>query len=705
MKTLKDELQLLILEDSPADAELMERELRQCGLLFEAERVDTEKTFTRALLRPKIDIILADYRLPEFDGITALRIARAKRPDIPFIFVSGTIGEDVAIEALKSGAIDYVLKDNLKRLCPSIRRALREKAEADERKRSERALKESEMRFRTLVREVKDYAIFRLDKNGNIVTWNEGVEHILGYKEREIIGKHLSILYPKDGDRIKNSEKDMQTAVIRGGTHAEETEQRKDGSIFFATKAITALRDEGGQIDGFSVVLHDISERKVAEETIRHNAFHDALTGLTNRNSMEEAFLTASESARRQHRKMALMFLDLDRFKTINDTLGHQMGDAILKEMAVRLKRAMRGEDIVSRWGGDEFVILAGEISSEAALAAITSKLLETIKEPVHVGHHVLHITTSVGIAMFPDDGKEITELLKNADVALYRAKHEGRDRYRMYDPDMNARFHEKLRMEDHLRRAITLGELVPFYQPIIGTDGAIAGVESLVRWNNPKFGFLGPDQFIPLAEESGLIIPIGEWMMREASMQYVKWLTAGIAPPNISVNVSSRQFSDQSFIDHVHEVLKTSGLPPERLELEITETIAMEDTPGEREKLRELHEIGVGLSIDDFGMGYSSLDYLKRYPVTRIKIDKSFVDNALSNKADSAIVHAVIAIAHGLGMRVVAEGVETKDQLMFLRALDCDSFQGYYFSKPLPASEFSAWLSQYQNNFVPQGT
>jgi diguanylate cyclase (GGDEF)-like protein/PAS domain S-box-containing protein len=552
---------------------------------------------------------------------------------------------------------------------------------------------------------VKDYAIFRLDKNGNIVTWNEGVEHILGYKELEIIGKHWSILYSKEGAKMKSAEDDMQRAILHGGTFSEEAQSRKDGSIFFATKALTALRNEEGEIDGFSVVLHDITERKVTEETIRYHAFHDALTGLPNRNSMEESFVIASESARRQGRKMALMFLDLDRFKTINDTLGHPIGDAILKEVAARLKRAMRGEDMVSRWGGDEFVILAGDISSETALTTIVPKLQSTIKEPIHVEHHAFHISTSVGIAMFPDDGKDINALLKNADVALYRAKEEGRDRYRMYDPDMNARFHEKLQMENHLRQAQRRGELILFYQPIISRDGSIAGVESLIRWEHPELGFLGPDQFIPLAEESGLIVPIGEWIMGEALLQYAKWQSEGIAPPNISVNVSSRQFSDQMFIGQVRAALNKSGLDPKHLELEITETIAMEDTPREQGKLRELHELGISLSIDDFGMGYSSLDYLKRYPVTRIKIDKSFVDNALSNNADSAIVNAVIAIAHGLGMKVIAEGVETKEQLMFLCALDCDSFQGYYFSKPLPASEFSAWLSQYQNNFIPQET
>jgi diguanylate cyclase (GGDEF)-like protein/PAS domain S-box-containing protein len=704
MKTLKEKLQLLILEDSPPDAELMERELILCGLEFEATRIDTEEAFRHTLMHRNIDIILADYRLPTFDGIAALAIAIKNFPDIPFIFVSGTIGEDIAIEALKSGATDYVLKDKIKRLCPSIKRALRERAVSNERKRSALELKESESRFRTLVQEVKDYAIFRLDKNGTIVTWNEGVEHILGYKEDEIVGKHLSILYPKEGEKMKSSEDDMRSAVESGGTLEEEMQRTKDGSLFFATKAITPLYDEEGVLDGFSVVLRDITERKVAEETIRYNAFHDTLTGLPNRNSMEEAFVIASESARRGRRKMALMFLDLDRFKTINDTLGHPIGDAILKEVALRLKRAMRGEDIVSRWGGDEFVILAGDISSEAALTAIVCKILLMIKEPVHVEHHSFHISTSVGIAMFPDDGEDINMLLKNADVALYRAKKEGRDRYRMYDRDMNARFHEKLRMENDLRQAVRLGEMVIFYQPMVGRDGSIAGVESLIRWNHPKLGFLAPDQFIPLAEESGLIVPIGEWILKVALDQYGTWMSAGIAPPNISINVSSRQFSDPAFIAGVRNALSISGLPPNRLELEITESIAMEDTPGEREKLRELHELGIGLSIDDFGMGYSSLDYLKRFPVTRIKIDKSFVDNALTNKADSAIVNAVISIAHGLGMKVIAEGVETKEQLAFLSDLRCDSFQGFYYSKPLSADKCSKWLIKFQQSSSPLG-
>jgi diguanylate cyclase (GGDEF)-like protein/PAS domain S-box-containing protein len=690
-------LRLLILEDQPVDAMLIERELRQNGLLFEVDRVDTKEAFITALDRKPIDVILADYRLPGFNGIAALKIVSEKYHDVPFIFVSGTIGEDLAIETLRNGATDYILKDKLKALYPAITRALREKSEADERKRSEQALKESEARFRRLVLEVKDYAIFRLNKDGIITSWNEGIEQILGYKEHEIVGKHFHMLYPKNKKSKESFQEAMKETAGCGRTFEEALHLHKDGSTFYATKAITLLHDKEGNIDGFSVVLHDITERKFTEATIRYQAFHDMLTGLPNRKSMEEGFVLSRESALRQNGKMALMFLDLDRFKTINDTLGHHTGDAILKTIAVRLKHAMREEDIVSRWGGDEFVILARDIPSESVLTTIVTKLLSSIKEPLHIEHHEFHLSTSIGIAIFPDDGKEIDTLLQNADVALYRAKHEGRDRYRMYDPDMNARFHEKLRMENNLRHAITRGELSPFYQAIVDADGTLVGTETLIRWKHPELGFLTPDRFIAIAEESGLIVSIGKWVLQKALEQYAEWLAKGIAPHKISVNVSSRQFCEQTFVQDVRAALERNKIDPKYLDLEITETIVMEDTPVEREKLHELRSLNISLSIDDFGMGYSSLDYLKRFPVTQIKIDKSFVDHSLSNKADASIVNAIIAIAHGLGMEVTAEGVETKEQFVFLSSLGCDAFQGYYFSKPLPAEEFSVWLIEHK--------
>lgn len=556
-------LYVLMLEDIPAHAELSAYELKKAGLDFRVTRVETQAEFEKEMENCTPDVILADYLLPSFDGVSALKIALEKCPQTPFIFVSGAIGEERAIETLKAGATDYVLKDNLRRLGPSVRRAL---------------------------------------------------------KERE--------------------------------------EMRK---------------------------------REHAEEALEYQAFHDVLTFLPNRRAMEERFAAARGIALRQNRKMAVFFIDMDRFKTINDTVGHPAGDTVLKETASRIMSAMREEDIVARWGGDEFVVLATDLSSHKDVKEVAAKILSLVKKPIRINHSIFKITASIGISVFPDDGDDISTLLMKADTALHSAKEKGRNRHEVYDPKMNTYLRETLRMEHELGEAIKRGDIVPYYQPMFDKNGNLAGAEALARWLRSGQEMLLPENFISFAEKSGQIIPLGTRVLKEAVAQYQQWLLAGLEPSRLSVNVSSRQFLDDGFLRKMKMALKESGLDPKFFEVEITESLAMENIITSLSRFKELKRMGISMSIDDFGTGYSSLAYLKRFPFSRLKIDKSFVDSCVVDESDSAIVRAIISLGRSLSLEVVAEGVETKPQFNFLRSLGCDIFQGYYFSEPLPAEEFSS--------------
>jgi diguanylate cyclase (GGDEF)-like protein len=393
---------------------------------------------------------------------------------------------------------------------------------------------------------------------------------------------------------------------------------------------------------------------------------------------------------------MAVLFLDLDRFKIINDTMGHHAGDLLLREMAARITSAMRKEDIVSRWGGDEFVILATDLSSDTDIGELAGKILAFMKKPIRLGHDIFEITVSIGIAVFPDDGDKISTLLRKADTALHSAKKEGRNKYKVYNPKMNTHLYEKLRLEGRLHTAIEHGEIVPYYQPMFDRHGNFAGAEALARWSRVGRDPMLPEKFIPLAEETGEIVPLGTQIMEAAATQYHAWLSVGLSPSRISVNVSSRQFSEDGFCKTLAVILEESGLNVRSLEIEITESVAMENTASVLAKLNTLKRMGVHLSIDDFGTGYSSLSYLKRFPFSRLKIDKSFVDACMMNEPDAAVIRAIISLGQALSLEIVAEGVETKSQFSFLRLLGCNLFQGYYFSEPLPAEEFASTFKKF---------
>jgi diguanylate cyclase (GGDEF)-like protein/PAS domain S-box-containing protein len=453
--------------------------------------------------------------------------------------------------------------------------------------------------------------------------------------------------------------------------------------------------DEEGRFQGYRGTGRDITEQKRAEEQIRHMAQHDALTELPNRMLLHDRIGQAIAQAQRNRGVLALLFIDLDRFKTVNDSLGHPVGDRLLKTVAERLVACTRGSDTIARIGGDEFVVLLSDLDQPEDARYVSQKVLDALSEPVTINGHELKVTPSVGICAYPHDGEDVETLMRNADTAMYHAKQMGRNNYQFFTQAMNDAAQERLLLENDLRHAVERGEFLLHFQPMLDLKtGVIVGLEALVRWRHPTRSMVPPAEFVPAAEETGLIGPIGEWVLTHACTQVRAWHDAGYPHLHVSVNCSAQQFQRGGFVDTVRRILRETGLPAPCLELEITESVIIQHSQEVMGRFQALEDMGVRISIDDFGTGYSSLSYLKRIAVHQLKIDQSFVRDIHSDPDDAAIVSAIIAIAHSLGLEVVAEGVETPEQLAFLRALGCDSAQGYYFSRPVPPEEFAELLA-----------
>lgn len=448
--------------------------------------------------------------------------------------------------------------------------------------------------------------------------------------------------------------------------------------------------------------IFDVTERRQIEETLQYQASHDPLTDLPNRNLFNEHLSLALANAQRNGTLMAVIFLDLDSFKNINDSLGHSIGDLVLQHFAQRLNGCLRTGDTVARWGGDEFIILLPYINQAEETEKLAQRILDAIRQPFNVGDRQLYIKSSLGIAFYPQDGQDEETLIKNADAALYRAKEQGRSQYQFYSSTLTAKASELLKLEHLLHEALEQRELFLCYQPQIDvTTGKIFGMEALLRWHNRELGLISPGKFIPLAEETGLIVPIGEWVLKTACQHNKAWQKAGIPPLQIAVNLSARQFQQRNLVDLISGVLAQTQLDPQWLELEVTESILMQDVNFARQALQKLKEMGVHISLDDFGTGYSSLSYLKKFPFHTIKIDRSFVRDLQDNPEDTAIIAAVIALGKGLNLKVIAEGVETEAQVELLKRLQCVQMQGYWFSKPIRAEEvaqFITWYSKITN-------
>jgi diguanylate cyclase (GGDEF)-like protein/PAS domain S-box-containing protein len=796
-------LRTLIVEDSEDDTLLLVDQLEsESGRSVDWQRVETEQALIK-VLQQHWDIVLSDYTMPHFSGMRALEIVRQHDLDLPFIFVSGTIGENTAVQAMKSGAQDYVMKSNLTRLVPAVERELEEAQLRREQRQAEDLLRKLSL----VVEQAADSVIIA-DPSGHIEYVNPAFEQLTGYTRSEVMGKKPSLL--KSGRHDEAFYQNLWQTVHKGEIfRGILVNRKKDGELFYEDKVITPLKDEQGRtthlvstgrnitervkaeearaqlatileattdlvaildpggclrylnnagyrllgldpkidisklclkelfperiaqqlqsealpiayrvgtwsgetalrrsdeieipvsqvllvhhdavgkVEYLSTIARDISERKRFEAELLHQSTHDILTGLPNRILLMDRLAAELERARHANSFVAVLFLDMDNFKRINDSLGHAIGDVLLQQIADRMQAALRPNDTIARHGGDEFVVVVGDLPRSENVLDILSKIYAAFERPMLLGAQATYITFCTGIAIYPSDGTGVEDLLRNAGTAMYRAIAAGHNQYRFYAPDMNARSHELLTLETELRLALKRNEFLVYYQPQAElSSGRIVAMEALIRWRHPQRGLISPAGFVPMLEESGLIMQAGEWILNQACSEYKEM---GLHDVRMSVNVSASQFNDPDLLHKICSVMKRDNIPPNVLELEMTENTVMQDPAAAAEILKKLRALGVRIAIDDFGTGYSSLSYLKRFPLDALKIDQSFVRDLTRDANDAAIVEASITLGKKLGLEVVAEGVEGKEQLDFLRVHDCDLAQGYYVSRPLRKNE-----------------
>jgi diguanylate cyclase (GGDEF)-like protein/PAS domain S-box-containing protein len=561
---------------------------------------------------------------------------------------------------------------------------------------------EAEERLRLWSRVLSQSAegIFVCDVQERILMVNAAFEQVTGFSADEVLGKTPRILQSGRHDRTFYT--DMWKSVMETGAwRGEMWNRRKDGELFVEWLSISAVYDDKGALTQYVGIFSDITTRKRAEEKIVHLAHHDALTDLPNRILLMDRLDQAIKAAPRRNQKVAAVFIDLDRFKEVNDSLGHEVGDLLLQTLAQRLSDSVRREDTVARIGGDEFVVIVQDLRDAQDVAAFAQKLLSCLERPVTLSGYQLTPTASIGISLYPDDATTAPDLIRNADAAMYRAKGAGRNTYQFYTSDMNQRALEILSMQNSLRRAIERQEFVLHYQPQINlSSGSVVGAEALIRWNHPDRGLIMPRDFISIAEESGLIVDIGNWVIAEASRQAAVWENSGKLSIPIAVNVSAAQFRRGDFVEQAERSVRKHGLTPNRIELELTESIIMHNVDATRAAIEKLHDMGFQLSIDDFGTGYSSLNYLRRFPIDKIKIDQSFVADVTRDENAVSIVTAVIGLARSLKLKVLAEGVETVEQLEILREQRCDAAQGFLYSRALVPEEFEKLVREWEPTF-----
>lgn len=560
-----------------------------------------------------------------------------------------------------------------------------------ERKASIQALREAERRYYNLFENALE-GIFRTTLDGQYLDANPALARIYGFDSPAGLISELKDIRRQLYVDPSRRDEFMKLIKARGVVASFESQiYRKNGEIIWISENARAVRHDDGHVVCYEGTVEDITERKIYQARIEQQANYDTLTGLANRSLLNDRLQQAILAAASYGTRLAVVFVDLDRFKFINDSLGHHVGDELLRAMAERLKSSVRESDTVARLGGDEFVLLINGQGDPEAVAVVLERMLSDISQPWTIAQGDFNVTCSIGVALYPDDGESADTLLKHADSAMYRAKEKGRNNFQFFTAELNALITQRLELENKLRRALEREQFTLHYQPRIDMQTRrIVGAEALIRWQVADHEIVPPAKFIPIAEEIGLIAPIGKWVLRTACEQNKAWQDAGFEPFVVSVNVSARQFRQDSFVQVVAEVLQETGLEARYLEIELTESAVMHDAEQFIAMLGELNDLGVQISLDDFGTGYSSLSYLKRLPVDRLKVDRSFVQDIATDADDATIVRTIIALGHNLGLKVVAEGVETEQQLEFLRTNHCDELQGYYFAMPMPVAEFA---------------
>ncbi len=684
---------VLLVEDNPGDARLLREMFKEQGShKTELTHVECMSDAEKHLAQRQVDVILLDLGLPDAEGVGSVRRVRAAAPHVPLVVLTGMDDESLAAQALQEGAQDYLIKGQI-----DARVLLRALRYAIERKSLEEAFFVEKERAQVMLNSIGD-AVVCTDISGNITFLNLVAEKMTGWSWQEAVGRPLAeVLRILDNTSRETSPDSMEMAVGQNRTVHLPSNCiliRRDGFEIPIEDSISPIHDRKGQATGTVIVFRDVSAVRAMTLQMAHSAQHDLLTGLPNRVLLNDRLNQAIALALRHGRRVALLVCDLDGFKHINDSLGHPIGDKLLQSVAKRLVDSVRGSDTVSRQGGDEFLVLLSEVAQSEDAAITARRMLRAVTQTHTIDQHDLHVTTSIGVSVYPDDGLDAETLIKNADTAMYQAKENGRQRYQFFKPAMNVRAVERQSIEEGLRRALERQEFALRYQPKINLrTREITGAEALIRWTHPTRGPVSPGQFIPVAEDCGLILPIGKWVLREACKQARAWLDAGLPLGTMAVNISSMEFCDDSFLENVFAILKETGLDPKSLELELTESVLMRRPESAASVLKTLRASGVQVAVDDFGTGYSSLSYLRKFPIDALKIDQSFVRQITSAPDDTTIVTAVIGMGRSLKLRVVAEGVETLKELEFLQAHQCDEAQGYYFSRPVLPQQFARLL------------
>ena len=704
---------LLIQDDCPDAQSVREELIRSSDGAFQVEWVRLcSEGLTRLAEEGKpggqpadaIAAVLVDLFLPDSRGIDTFDRLFCLVPQIPILVLSAKQDEDVAKLAVQRGAQDYLLKAGLdgSLLAKTLRGVVERAANAE-------TLFEEQERAQVTLNSIGD-AVISTDIGGRVTYLNAAAQSITGWSLEESVGRPLEDVFRiADATTRETAQNPMTLAILENKTVALTSNCvliRRDGTEAAIEDSAAPIHDRRGHVTGAVMVFRDVSMARALSLKMAHLAQHDSLTDLPNRVLLNDRLTQALALAHRKEQRLALLFLDLDRFKSINDSLGHAIGDRLLQSVAERLLTCVRSSDTVSRQGGDEFVILLPEVTQPADAAVTAEKILLALSTPHRIDRQDLHLAASIGIVTYPEDGTEAETLLKHADLAMYRAKDSGRNTYRFFEPDMNGYTADRQSLESGLHRAIERREFVLHYQPIVSLDsGELIGVEALIRWCHPQRGLVSPAQFVPIAEESGFIAAIGRWVLHGACRQSRAWRAAGLPPMRIAINISTVELRDKSFVESVGGILEEHGILPQDLELELTETFLMRDSNSTAAVLQSLSDLGVRIALDDFGTGYSSLSHLKRFPIDTLKIDQSFVRNLPTDADDASIVDAVIGMGKGLQIRVVAEGVETREQLAFLRKRGCPEGQGYYFGRPVGAREFTQLLRRSATKFrVPDG-
>jgi diguanylate cyclase (GGDEF)-like protein/PAS domain S-box-containing protein len=717
----------LIIDDVPTNLGVMVDLLET-----EGHRVSVARNGNEGFLRAESDqpdLILLDVMMPGENGFSVCRRLKAgpQTRHIPVVFMTSLDDLQAKLEGFDAGGVDYVAKpvqiaevatrvrthlelSTLRRQLAAQNHELRLardeleervqlrtadlRAEIEERRRAEFELQRSSQQIHDLYNHAP-CGYHSLDRDGICVRVNDTQVNWLGYPRSEIVGRRFTEFLPSKSVHLFN----RAFTLIKQRGWARDIELqliRRNGSSMPVLLSATAVRDASGDFVMTRTTLYDLSERKQNEELVRHMAHHDPLTGLSNRTLFQQRLGQLIAQARRRHESVATMFLDLDQFNQINDSFGHAVGDIVLREISTRLSRCLRDTDALARWGGDEFVVALSTPNVLQASRQVAEAMLKELSAPVFAEKHELHLSGSIGISLYPSDGLDVQTLLRAADTAMYHAKEKGRGVLEFFTPALTANVQHRTRLAALLHGAQVRNEMHLQYQPQVDINsGRILGAEALMRWQHPDLGLISPAEFIPIAEDTGLILPLGEWALRQACEQGKRWHDAGHRDLIIAVNFSVRQLADPRIGDCVAATLRDTGFPAHALELEITENLLMEPTDEVLRVLNRFNDLGISLTVDDFGIGYSSLSYLQRFPIRALKIDRTFVSRIGLALRDDTIVGAIIALAQSLNLHVLAEGVETPSQIEFLRARGCRVTQGYFFSKPVPAERFTQLLGQ----------